>query len=119
MGIIMMLKARAPANAEKCFELRTTRINTNKPMTIEGKPVNTSFVKLEIVDIWEEDHSEKNMPAPTPIGIEIKAAKPTIVNVPAIVLAMPPPDRRGPVGRWVKNPMLMAGAPCVMTSAKM
>jgi hypothetical protein len=119
IGIIMKLKATAPAKAEKCFVLRTTTMKTNNPITIEGKPVKTSFMNPETVDNRESDHSEKNMPAPTPIGIEMSAAIPTIAKVPDMVLAIPPPERSGPVGRWVKNPMLMAGRPLTMTSAKM
>ena len=59
------------------------------------------------------------MPAPTPIGTEINAAIPTIVKVPTMVLAIPPPEISGPVGKCVKNPMLMAGAPRTTMSAKM
>ena len=99
IGIIIKLKATAPAKAEKCFVVKTIMMKTNKPITIEGKPVNTSFMKLETVDNLDEDHSEKNMPAPTPIGMEIRAAIPTMVNVPTIVFAIPPPENVGPVGR--------------------
>jgi hypothetical protein len=119
IGIMIKLNATAPAKAEKCLVLNTSMMKTNKPMTMEGKPVSTSFMKLETVDNLEEDHSEKNMPAPTPIGMEIRIAKPTMVNVPAIVLEIPPPDNRGPVGRLVKKAMLIAGAPWMKMSAKM
>ena len=53
MGIIIKLKATAPAKAEKCFVLNTIKIKTNSPITIDGKPVNTSFMKPETVDILE------------------------------------------------------------------
>ena len=119
MAIVIKLKATAPAKPEKCLVLNTIMMNTNNPMTIEGKPVNTSFMKPETVDSLEEDHSEKNMPAPTPIGTEIRAAIPTIVNVPTIVLAIPPPEKNGPVGKLVKNPILMADAPRNKTSPNM
>lgn len=118
IGIIIKLKATAPAKAEKCLVLNTSMMKTNRPITMDGKPVNTSFMKLAAVDNLDDDHSEKNMPAPTPIGMEIRAANPTMVNVPIIVFDIPPPENVGPVGRLVKNPMLSEGAPRMITSPK-
>ncbi len=48
-------------------------------------------MKPETVEILDDDHSEKKMPAPIPIGTEIREAIPTIVKVPTIALAIPPP----------------------------
>ena len=50
------------------------------------------------------------MPAPTPIGTEIRDAIPTIVKDPGTF---------GAVGNFVRNPMLMAGAPRMKTSPSM
>jgi hypothetical protein len=119
IGIITKLNATPPAKAEKCLVLNTSITKTNSPKTIEGKPVNTSFMKPETIDSREEDHSEKKMPAPTPIGTEIRAAMPTMMNDPTIVLAIPPSGKVGPVGKWAKNPILMAGAPRMRTSPSM
>ena len=59
----------------------------------------------------DEAHSEKKMPAPIPIGTEIRAAIPTIVKVPTIALAIPPPETLGGFCKWVRKPILRAGAP--------
>jgi hypothetical protein len=99
IGIIMKLKATAPAKAENVLVVITIITKTNSPITIEGKPVSTSFMKPETVESLDEDHSEKKMPAPTPIGIEIRAAKPTIVKEPTSALAIPPPGKLGAVGK--------------------
>jgi hypothetical protein len=56
-------------------------------------------MKPETVDSLDEDHSEKKIPAPTPIGIEIRVAMPTIMNDPCNALAIPPPLKVGPVGK--------------------
>jgi hypothetical protein len=95
----MKLKATAPAKAEKCLVVNTIMTKTNSPSTIEGKPVSTSFIKPETVEMLDEDHSEKNMPAPTPIGMEIRAARPTIVKEPTRSGPIPPPERVGAVGK--------------------
>jgi hypothetical protein len=59
------------------------------------------------------------MPAPIPIGTEIREAIPTIVKDPTIALAIPPPGTFGAVGNLVKKPMLIAGAPRMKTSLSM
>jgi len=98
MGIIMMLNAKAPAKAEFVFAGKTSKIKTNSPITIVGNPVNTSFMKPEITESLDVDHSEKKMPVPTPIGMEIRVDKPTITKEPSIAGAIPPPGRFGAVG---------------------
>ena len=60
-------------------------------------------MKLETVESLDEDHSEKKMPAPTPIGTEIRAAIPTIVKVPTMALAIPPPDTFGALWQMGKK----------------
>jgi hypothetical protein len=119
MGSITKLRARPPAKAENCFVVRTSITKTNSPSTIEGNPVSTSFIKPEIVASLELDHSEKKMPAPIPIGTEIREAIPTMVKVPIIALAIPPPGTSTGVGKWVRKPVLMAGAPRTKTSPNM
>ena len=59
------------------------------------------------------------MPAPIPIGTEIREAMPTIVNDPTIAFAIPPPFTFGGAGNLVKKPMLIAGAPLIITSPSM
>ncbi len=73
-------------------------------------------MKPETVLILDDDHSEKKIPAPIPIGTEIKAAIPTIVKVPTMALAIPPPETFGGFCKWVRKPMLRAGAPLMKTS---
>ena len=95
IGVIIRLNAKPPAKAECSFIGKTIIMKTNSPNTIVGKPVSTSFIKLETVESLDEDHSEKKMPAPTPIGTEIRAAKPTIVKDPTIAGPIPPPETFG------------------------
>jgi hypothetical protein len=94
-------------------------MKTNSPNTIVGNPVSTSFKKPETVESFDVDHSEKKMPAPTPIGIEIRAANPTITTDPSIAGAIPPPGRFGAVGFAVRKVRFMAGAPFMKTSPRM
>ena len=82
IGSITKLRATPAAKAENCFVLKTITTKTNSPKTIEGNPVSTSFIKPETVESLDEDHSEKKMPAPTPIGTEMREAIPTIVKDP-------------------------------------
>jgi hypothetical protein len=119
IGIITKLKATPPAKPENSLVVNTITMKTNSPNTIEGNPVSTSFIKPETIESLDEDHSEKKMPAPTPIGMEIRAAKPTIVKDPTIAGAIPPPERFGAVGKWVRKPIFMAGAPSMKTSPSM
>lgn len=116
IGSITKLRATPPAKAENCFVGKTITTKINSPNTIEGNPVSTSFIKPETVESLDDDHSEKKMPAPIPIGTEIRAAIPTIVKVPTIALDIPPPGTFGAVCKWVKKPILMAGAPRTKTS---
>jgi hypothetical protein len=95
IGSITKLRATPPAKAENCFVGNTIMTKMNSPNTIEGNPVNTSFIKLENTETLDVAHSEKKMPAPIPIGTEISEAIPTIVKVPTIALAIPPPDTFG------------------------
>ena len=94
-------------------------MKTNSPNTIVGNPVSTSFRKPATVESFDVDHSEKKIPAPTPIGIEIRAAKPTITIDPSIAGAIPPPLRFGAVGLAVRKAQFMAGAPFTKTSPMM
>ena len=119
MGISTKLNATAPANAENVFVVATSMMKTNSPSTIDGNPVSTSFINPETLASLVEDHSEKKMPAPTPIGIEKSVARPTISREPTIALATPPPGRVGAVGKLVKNVKLMAGAPIMKISVSM
>jgi hypothetical protein len=98
IGVIIKLNATPPAKAEFVFVAKTIKMKTNKPITIVGNPVSTSFIKPETVESLDVDHSEKKMPAPTPIGIEIRAANPTMMKDPSIAGAIPPPGRFGAVG---------------------
>jgi hypothetical protein len=116
IGIITKLKATAPAKAENSLVVATITMKTNSPNTIEGNPVSTSFIKPETVESLDEDHSEKKMPAPTPIGTAIRVAIPTIVKDPNIALAIPPSGKVGAVGKWVKNARFMTGVPRTKTS---
>jgi hypothetical protein len=99
IGIITKLKATAPAKAENSLVANTIMTKTKSPNTIEGKPVSTSFMKPETVESLDEDHSEKKIPAPTPIGMEMRAARPTIKKEPASAFAIPPPGKFGAVGK--------------------
>ena len=119
IGVIIRLNATPPAKAEYVFVVKTIRMKTNSPNTIVGNPVSTSFIKPETVESLDVDHSEKKMPAPTPIGTEISVAKPTIMKDPSIAGAIPPPGRFGAVGIWVRKSIFMAGAPFMKTSPSM
>src|SRR5579875_1103251 len=90
-GIIMIPSAIPPANAEKVPVANTTVAYANMPITIVGNSASTSFEKLERAEILDSGHSEKNIPAATPIGIEINDAIATIIALPCIIGAMPPP----------------------------
>jgi hypothetical protein len=59
IGSITKLRAIPAAKAENCFVVKTITTKTNNPKTIEGNPVRTSFIKPEIVESLDEDHSEK------------------------------------------------------------
>src|SRR5207247_6891171 len=56
-------------------------------------------------------YSARYIPAPTPIGTPINAARPTITAVPAIAFATPPPDWPAGTGVLVKNARSMDDAP--------
>ena len=120
IGSITKLRATPPAKAEDCFVGNTIITKTKSPITIDGKPVRTSFIKPEIVESRDEAHSEKKIPAPTPIGTEISAAIPTIVKDPTIAGPIPPLRPFVEVGNeWIRKPRLRAGAPRMTTSPSM
>ena len=84
---------------------------------MDGNSARTSLVKLESVESLDSGHSEKKIPAPTPIGTAISAAMPTIITEPRIAGPTPPPGTPTGVGRFVRKDRLIAGAPCMTTSA--
>ncbi len=78
-------------------------VQTNTPTTIEGVPFSTSETNRVTVDTLLPGYSAQWMPAPTPIGIPISAAMPTMISVPTMACSTPPPVSPAGTGTWVKN----------------
>ena len=73
------------------------------PITMDGVPFMTSATKRTIQPSLPEPYSARNTPAPMPIGSPMRHANPTMIPVPTIAWATPPPVWPIGTGVWVKK----------------
>ena len=81
------------------------------PITIDGRPFNTSDRNRTVFASRVRPFSARYRPAPMPIGSPIAAAMPMRISVPTIALAIPPPGSPTGFGISVKKSSEMALAP--------
>src|SRR5881394_1263281 len=114
MGIIRIARATAPATAEKRLVGLTMNVQPTMPMTIDGVPLSTSAMKRTSQPSRPEPYSARYIPAPTPSGTPMIAARPTTMPVPTMALATPPPLWPAGTGLFVKNAQSRDDAPLMM-----
>jgi hypothetical protein len=119
IGIIRMARAPLPASAENWPTGFTNQVQAKMPMTMDGVPFRTSAMNRTRNPSRPEPYSARNRPAPTPIGRPINAAIPTMMPVPTIALATPPPVSPAGTGFFVKNAQSIEDAPLAIRSARM
>ncbi len=103
IGTISMARAQLPARAENCLVRATMSAHANTPTTMDGVPFMTSATKRVIFASRVPEYSAQKMPAPTPRGSPIRLAMPTMIKVPTIALATPPPVSPAGTGILVKK----------------
>src|SRR5467141_1010385 len=112
-------EATLPAKAEKWLVGFTMKVHATMPTTIDGVPFRTSAMNRTKKPSRPEPYSARYKPAPTPIGTPINAATPTMIPVPAIALATPPPDCPAGTGLLAKNAQSIDDAPFAMRLPRM
>src|SRR5216110_2873071 len=103
MGTIRTARATLPARAEKCPIGRTSHVQAKMPTTIDGVPFRTSATNRTVQPRRPEPYSARYSPVPMPTGRPISAASPTMITVPTIAFATPPPDWPGGTGFLTKK----------------
>src|SRR5438552_1412091 len=98
IGIIIIASATLPASAEYPWVARTMNVHATMPTTIDGVPLSTSAMNRTTKPSRPDPYSARNSPAATPIGTPINAPRPTMMPVPTIALATPPPDSPAATG---------------------
>ena len=87
----------------------------NTPITMVGTPASTFSVSRIASANRCGANSVLKIASSTPIGSEIAAAIRTMITVPTIAFAMPPPDSPNGAAFWVKKSRFSAGKPFFAT----
>ncbi len=98
-GNIIMASATPPDRAEKVFIGFTIHRYAIIPITIDGILLRISMHVLKISGTIPFLFSARNIPAIIEIGVAMKKAIPTVMNVPIIALEIPPPSSPTGFGR--------------------
>src|SRR6218665_43999 len=101
-GTAISDSARLPAQPENLPTLPTAIPYTNKPKTIKTADSLTSVTERvsSAVLLWSP-YSARYTPASPPTGVETSTVKPTIIRLPTMALARPPPSEPGAGVDWV------------------
>jgi hypothetical protein len=114
-----MASAALPARAEKCFWVATIQAQANTPTTIEGVPLSTSATKRVTQVSRLPGYSAQWIPAAMPIGRPIRLATPTMMSVPTMACATPPPVSPAGAGIFVKKSSERLPAPFATRLSRM
>src|SRR2546426_5389597 len=87
------------------------KVQPTIPTTIDGVPLSTSAMNRTRKPSRPDPYSARYIPAPTPIGTPINAARPTMIPVPTMAFATPPPDWPAGTGFLVKKAQSIDEAP--------
>ena len=87
----------------------------NTPITMVGTPASTFSVSRIASANRSCANSVLKIASSTPIGSDIAAAIRTMITVPTIAFAMPPPDSPNGAAFWVKKSRFTAGKPFFAT----